>query len=306
MNFLTMAILSSSDKARLEIIKAHFNDTITSAGIAGIGIQEAVNAIKRVMEKSIRELGEDGKTALIRSQQPIKMIHEAVKTSFIKNGVHPDLIKPELGNSAGELKIAGFLKKKSQDICILPNNVDRTTETLTDGLLSGEQDIYGHVLTERILSVNVRSQLSSLGNNIDTLYERTFAEAMNLHMRCKQMVLGEIYMIPVYEYDKHQAQINNIDWISNQSPILTYIKAFSAINDRSSITSDDYKYERVCLLVVDFSQPTPKIYNTDAELKADNLIPQNTTVSINNLSFPTFTTDLLQIYSTRFGIDMFS
>lgn len=301
-----MAILSSTDKARLKIIKSHFNDTITNAGIAGIGIQEAVNAIKKVLEESITELGEDGKTALIRSQQPIKMIHEAVKTSFILNGVRPDLIQPELGNSAGELQLAGFLKKKNQDICILPNNIKKTTEVLTDGLLSGEQDIYGHALTEKILSVNVRSQLSSLGNNIDTLYERTFAEAMNLHMRCKQMVLGEVYLIPVYEYDKHQAQRNKISWIGTQSPILTYIKAFSAINNRVSIISDDYKYERVCLMVVDFSQPIPKIYNTDAELKADNLIPQHTTVSINGLNYTTFTADLVQIYSARFGIGRFN
>ena len=300
-----MAILSKVEKEKLEIIKSHFNDTITSAGIAGIDIQEAVNAIKRVMEESIIELGEQGKTALIRSQQPIKMIHEAVKTSFIKNGVRPELIHPKLGSSAGELKIAGFLKKKNQDICIFPNNVKRSMEILTDGLLSGEQDMFGHELTEKILSVNVRSQLSSLGNNIDTLYERTFAEAMNLHMRCKQMVLGEVYMIPVYEYNKHQAQLNKIAWTGNLSPILTYIKAFSAINDRVSVASDDYKYERVCLLVVDFSKPIPKIYNTDEELKEDNLIPQNTSVSINNLNFPTFTEDLLRVYSTRFGSDKF-
>lgn len=301
-----MAILTNADKARLEIIKSHFNNTITQAGVGGIGIQEAVNAIKKVLEETITDLGEDGKSALIKSQQPIKMIHEAVKTSFIVNGVRPDLIKPKLGLSAGELKIAGFLKKKNQDICIIPNNEIPTLEILTDGLLSGERDIYGHSLTEKILSINVRSQLSSLGNNIDTLYERTFAEAMNLHMRCKQMVLGEVYMIPVFEYNKHQAQINNVAWTTNQSPILTYIKAFSAINDRNSILSDDYKYERVCLLVVDFSKPIPKIYNTDAELKADNLIPQNSTVSINNLNFPTFTSELLRVYSTRFGVGRFS
>ena len=78
-----MAILTNADKARLEIIKSHFNNTITQAGVGGIGIQEAVNAIKKVLEETITDLGEDGKSALIKSQQPIKMIHEAVKTSFI-------------------------------------------------------------------------------------------------------------------------------------------------------------------------------------------------------------------------------
>lgn len=301
-----MAILSDIDKARLEVIKSHFEDIIRQRGAQGISIQEAVNSIKRVMEESIIELGEDGKTSLIRSQKPIKMIHEAVKTSFIQNGVRADLIMPSLGNSAGELKLAGFLKQKNQDICILPNNVVATPEVLVDGLLAGTNDIYGFNLTEKILSVNVRSQLSSLGNNIDTLYERTFAEAMNLHMRSQKMVLGEVYMIPVYEDDKHQAQNNTIAWVNNQSPIETYLRAFNAINNRNTIVSDDYKYEKVCLLVVDFSRQIPKIYNTDLELKADNLIPANSTTSINNLSFPTFTNSLLATYSTRFGKGRFS
>lgn len=301
-----MAILSDTDKARLNEIKAHFDNIITQNAAQGVSIQEAVNSIKRVMEQTITELGEDGKTSLIRSQKPIKMIHEAVKTSLIADGVNRTLIKPNLGNSAGELKIAGFLKKKDQDICLLPNNATSTPELLTDGLLAGETDNYGFDFTEKILSVNVRSQLSSLANNIDTLYERTFAEAMNLHMRCKKMVLGEVYMIPVYEYDKHQAQINNVAWIDNQSPIEKYLKAFSAINNRTSVISDEYKYEKVCLLVVDFSQAIPKIYNNDAELKADNLIPQNSIASINDLSFTNFTASLLDTYSTRFGIGRFN
>lgn len=301
-----MAILSDTDKARLNEIKAHFDNLITQNAAHGISIQEAVNSIKRVMEQTITELGEDGKTSLIRSQKPIKMIHEAVKTSFIADGVNRTLIKPSLGNSAGELRIAGFLKKKDQDICLLPNNATSTSELLTDGLLAGETDNYGFDFTEKILSVNVRSQLSSLANNIDTLYERTFAEAMNLHMRCKNMVLGEVYMIPVYEYDKHQAQINNVAWIGNQSPIEKYLKAFSAINNRTLITSDEYKYEKVCLLIVDFSQAIPKIYNNDAELKADKLIPQNSIASINDLSFTNFTGNLLDAYSTRFGIGRFN
>lgn len=301
-----MAILSDADKLILDGIKSHFDTVLTQGGTSGISIQEAVNAIKRVMEQSILQLGEDGKTALIRSQKPIKMIHEAVKSSFIAQAVNPNLIKPILGSSAGELKLSGFLKKKSQDICILPNDISETSEILTDGLLAGETDPYGFALTERILSVNVRSQLSSLGNNFDTLYERTFAEAMNLHMRCERMVLGEVYMIPVYEYDKHQAQNNTIAWVSNPSAVENYIKAFHALNGRTSTNSSDiYKYERVCLLIVDFRQTIPKIYNTDAELIADGLISSTSTASISDLCYPSFVSAILNTYSARFGTGKF-
>ena len=43
--------------------------------------------------------------------------------------------------------------------------------------------------------------MSSLAKNSDTLFERTFAEAQNLHMRYPDIVLGEVYLIPVHEYD---------------------------------------------------------------------------------------------------------
>lgn len=85
-----------------------------------------------------------------------------------------------------------------------------------------------------------------------------------------------------------------------------YLLSFGAINERNSITEDHYKYERVCLLIVDFSKPIPKIYNTDAELIADNLLPTNTVASIEKLSFTNFIKDLLVTYSERFGTGKFN
>jgi hypothetical protein len=301
-----MAVLSNEDKEKLEEIKQEFDDLIVRRGQAGLSLQEAINSIKSVLEETIQELGEDGKIALIRSQKPIKLIHEVVKTSLIGFGVNPSNIKPSLGSSAGELKLAGFLKKKDQDICVKPNGIAPIQETMTDGLLLGQQDEFGRALTENIISINVRSQLSSLGNNIDTLYERTFAEALNLHMRCPKMCLGEVYMIPVYEYNKHRAQGKVIDWVNTMSPIETYIKAFSAINQRSSITDDYYKYERVCLLIVDFKRAVPKIFSTDVELKADGLIPNSSTASIAHLNYNSFITELMATYSIRFPTNTFN
>lgn len=225
---------------------------------------------------------------------------------MINFGVNPINIKPTLAVSSGELKLSGFLKKKDQDICVMPNGFVPVEEIMTDGLLAGEQDEFGLALTQNIISINVRSQLSSLGNNIDTLYERTFAEALNLHMRCPSMCLGEVYMIPVYEYDKHKAQRKEIDWVNSMSPVETYIKAFSAINLRTNVADEYYKYERVCLLVVDFSKDVPKIYNTNAELKADGLIPNNSMASITHLNYSNFVAELMATYSTRFPTNTFN
>ena len=121
------------------------------------------------------------------------------------------------------------------------------------------------------------------------------------------MVLGEFYMIAVNEFCTTNAknkivcftQTNNIE-----KHIEKYLLAFEAINNRTSITDDFHKYEKVCLLIVDFD--TMKVYNTDAELKSDGLLPQNSVASIQNLTFDRFFPDLLNTYATRFGIGRFN
>ena len=142
-----------------------------------ITIEYAVYSIKEMIERAIKEGGVEGKNNLIRTQQPICMLHDAAKSSFIHHGVNPKRVRPLLGEHLDELRLAGFFKCKDQDICFLPNNVNRHQEYLDfDGILKGHLDLYGERLTEHILSVNVRSQLSSIAKNFDTLYERNFAE----------------------------------------------------------------------------------------------------------------------------------
>ena len=273
-------------------------------------INEAVSRIKELIERSIVDGGVIAKDSLIRSQQLICILHDAVKAAFIDWGVNPGYINPPYGEHSGELKLAGFFKCKNQDICILPNNVTAKEEILMfDGILRGKKDSYGFDLTEKILSVNVRSQLSSIGKNFDTLYERTFAEALNLHLRCPKMVLGEFYMIPVFEYDDSLVKDNVVGFKPNrkiQEHIQKYIYSFGAVNNRSTTEEEEYKYERVCLLIVDFNRSVPKIYNTDDELKADGLLPEHSTATINDMNFPSFAQTLMSIYQDRFGMSRFS
>lgn len=237
------------------------------------------------------------------------MLHDAAKASFIAEGVSPSLVAPVYGEHNGEQKLAGFFKCKDQDICFNPNNCEKREEILDfDGILKGKIDPYGKEFTEHILSVNVRSQLSSTAKNFDTLYERTFAEALNLHLRCPEMVLGEFYMIPVYEYDDVLAKSNQVGFKPNRNiskHLEKYIYSFSAVNGRRTTVGEEYRYERVCLLIVDFSKDTPKIYNSNAELIADGLLPANTTASIDQMSFTNFASDLLSIYEQRFGTGRF-
>ena len=267
-------------------------------------INDAIASIKEMIEYSILSGGETAKSNLIRSQQPINLLHNVTKSSFINLGVKSEYIYPPYGSHNGELKLAGFFKFKDQDVCLRSSNLQSKSEILSfDGILKGKQDPYGRELTEKILSVNVRSQLSSLAKNFDTLYERTYAEALNLHLRCPKMVLGELYMIPVLEYDDNLARNRQVGFKPNrriQSHIEKYLFSFGAINNRITSTGDEYKYEKVCLLIVDFNQPTPVIYNTDEELRRAGLISDSTTASIEDMNFPSFCSSLLSIYQDRF------
>jgi hypothetical protein len=232
--------------------------------------------------------GNKAKEALIRSQRIIKYIHEFVKNEFKLCGVPPQMIFPPIGTSKLEIKIKGFLKSKNQDVAIIP--LERLIP-LTNTVLPEN---------EKILSVNIRSQLSSLSKNNDTLYERTFAEALNLHLSYPNQCLGEVYLIPTHEYDD-KAMLQNRIVFKSISKIEDYIRMFQAINNRRITNKDEYKYERICLLIADFRQESPKLYNSIEKLKNDGLVPQNSTVSLENLTNENFAEDLIDIYTKRFG-----
>lgn len=289
-----------------------------------VQMQDALNQIKADIENAIIMNGEAGKNALIRTQKPISLIHDVIKTEFLNAGVHASLINPELRRlqrianpparvnnrpivlKDKELPLAGYLKTKKQDVSIIANNIHVNPEILNfPTYLNGFTDNFGTAFTESVLSVNVRSQLSSVAKNFDTLYERTFAEALNFHLRLPNMVLGEVYMIIAKEYDS-DAAANNVVSFKNSEHIEKYILAFQALNNRLTVADPQFKYERIALLIVDFSQQIPKLYNTTQELIDDNLIPVGSLANIDNLSFNSFIDDLLQIYQARFPANTFN
>ncbi len=267
-----------------------------------ITIESAVEAFKTLIDNSIKEGGNKGKTAMIRSSKPILNIHEAAKAELVHHGVNEHLIYPPIGERTPELKIAGFLKQKDQDICIVPSNIQKQSEVLTEGLLEGVEDEYGEEFTKNTLSINVRSQISSIQKNFDTLYERTISEAQNLHERCPEMVLGEVYMIAVPEYDdKEFANKRSVFKSISQQMVEKYIKSFQAINNRATTEKHFYKYEAVCLLIVRLDLTPSKVYNTTQELIDDGLLSEDTKVRYEGLEWASFVPKLLSSHEQRFG-----
>jgi len=262
----------------LKNIKSDFDTAITTARFNG---KKYAN-------------GNKAKGALICSQRIINYIHEFIKSEFLRCGVPAHMIYPPIGNSSPEITIKGLLKSKNQDVSIIP------TKELVALTKTGTPEL------KKVLTVNIRSQLSSLGKNIDTLYERTFAEALNLHLSYPKQCLGEVYLIPTHEYDGKAMVQNKVVFNKSPSKIEDYIRMFQAINNRRSIGGNEYyKYERVCLLIADFRQKTPKLYNSIKELKRDKLISIKATVSLDALTADHFAENLLDVYVDRFGQGVF-
>ena len=83
-----------------------------------------------------------------------------------------------------------------------------------------------------------------------------------------------------------------------------YISFFASINQRSIDDIEGvYKYERCALLIVDFNQEQPRLFNNNQELKDAGIISQDFGIDYTTLSFNGFVEDLLSIYSTRFDIN---
>jgi len=293
-------------------IKNDIDSRISDCIANPITLSEALQIIKFAVEDVIEFSGSIGKTSLITSQQLINLLHEVVKATLVLEGVNPNLLNPRIGQSQGEKTLAGFLKFKKQDVCVFPSNKNPKEEQIDfNGLYNtGTTEPFGELFSEHILSINLRSQLSSLSANIDTMFERTFAEPLNLHRRLPKMVLGEVYLISVRELDTAQLAFNNVEYKpftnSTANYLEKYIKGFAALNKRSSQRDDDFKYERVALIIADFSQNPVKVYNTTQDLIDDNLLPENSIASMENLSYAGFARTLLDVYDKRFGTGILS
>lgn len=267
-------------------------------------IDEQLFKFKTQIENSIISGGVKGKESIIRSSVLINLIHDAVKNAFIEAGVNPLNIFPHLGHKKPELKLAGFLKQKNQDICIIPSNIRKVPTLINWGPLAFENktDEFGFEYSTNTLVINVRSQMSSLAKNYDTLFERTFAEAQNLHMRYPEIVLGEVYLIPVHEYDDELVKRNIVGFKNKQTNIEKYISFFNAVNKRN-VGDDNYAYERCALLIVDFNQSQPYLFKNSLELKQAGFISQDFGIEYASLNFQNFVSDILQIYSRRYNLN---
>ena len=174
-------------------------------------LQTAVNEIKTELETAISTAtyngnqyanGHEAKEALIRSQNLILKIHEVVKISLLDeiSKYRKDFtIFPPIGARSPEMAVYGLLKGKRQDVVVMFDDIPHNGNHIAEGPLAGFYDPVGKEKAEKSIVIGVRSQLSSVAKNFDTLMERSFAETLNLRLRLHNLIMGDVYLIPVVE-----------------------------------------------------------------------------------------------------------
>ncbi|QTA83285.1 Uncharacterized protein dnl_56830 [Desulfonema limicola] len=255
--------------------------------------------------QSVYENGLKAKTALIRSEKLIQKIHEITKISLyeeisrhkIKHQIHPPI-----GYDSPELDVWGLLKKKQQDIVILFSPSNR--EKIDQGPMKGQYDELGTKAAKQAVVIGVRSQLSSIDKNFDTLMERAFAETLNLRLKHPELVMGEVYLLAVREYDSQEMKKNKIAWKYRFTKAEKFISIFNAMSNRKDYqnTSELYKYERSALILADFSRNPVKIYKDMEELKKDSVVSKNFPENYSKLSPVNFSKDIIDTYMKRHGL----
>ena len=233
---------------------------------------DKLQEMKNIYEDAIRK-GEY--TSFIRSKRLINLLHEYV-TEELKKRVEPSWV-------VTDKKVYGFPKTKEQDIIIQPPQNGRS------------------VSVGPIMAVNVRSQLSSIEKNYDTLFERIFAEALNLHNRFPYMVLGYLYLLPKVGYNPDAAKENRVE-LSERYNLEKYILSFLSIASRASPNDVPWKYERVCLLIVDFEKDPPEVMGDMQIFVGERLVSEEFAqlYTFEKLSIMDFFDELYKIMMERY------
>lgn len=245
---------------------------------------ETLQVMKRAYEDAIRG-GEhtDSSLRLIRSKKLIEMLHEFATRELTRIGIPPQWVHKDK-------PIYGYPKAKTQDIMIQPPQN------------SGRDLSVGPLMT-----INLRSQLSSIEKNYDTLFERLVAEALNLHNRFPYLVLGYIYLLPKTGYDDKAAKEKEVRF-TERYDMEKYIQSFLSITNRNDPDDVRWKYERVCLLIVDFDQDPPIVMDDIRMFVQQGLAKKNFANLLNfeTLSSRNFFDELYKTMTKRYYLLRFT
>ncbi len=123
-----------------------------------------------------------------------------------------------------------------------------------------EDIVLTHYANGPQIAIGVRSQMSSIGKNIENYYEGIIGECISLHDRFPMATLGYVYLLPqnpIKLGSKETIDLNRAE------------KLFKKITNRKDWHSPNDRYEHFAFIKVDFATNPPTIIPTCPELNIE-------------------------------------
>lgn len=111
-----------------------------------------------------------------------------------------------------------------------------------------------------LVIIGLRSQMSSVGNNVLTYYEEIIGDCISIHDRFPMAVFGYIYMLPRRSIKIGKEKNVDLD---------RYEMMYRLITNRGDWRNPKDKFEHFAFLKVDFETPQPTLLETDPILRID-------------------------------------
>ncbi len=123
-----------------------------------------------------------------------------------------------------------------------------------------EDIVLTHFANGPQIAIGVRSQMSSVGKNIENYYEGIIGECISLHDRFPMATLGYVYLLPHNSIKPGRSEQIDLDRAE---------KLFKKITNRENWHEPNDKYEHFAFIKVDFSTDPPTIIPTCSELSIE-------------------------------------
>lgn len=184
------------------------------------------------------------------SSEQVEIIRFEQMKRVTKEGMYPrPPINPRKYYAMTEARVFGSHKNKDVDIVLA-------------------QYVNGPLLT-----IGVRSQMSSVGKNILGYYEGIIGECISMHDRFPMSVAGYVYILPKVAYATKKDNSTGGEQIPEEVDLDRAEEMFSQITNRANWRSPNDQYEHFAFIKVDFEANPPQVIpNSNHDLDIDNFI----------------------------------
>ena len=196
----------------------------------------------------MKTLFEENPDKAIKSQAFIRKLHDYCIYELKRQGLKTEISKRGIGKThknkitiKDELMVYGSHKPKNVDVGIV------------------------HDEAGPLISISIRSQMSSIMKNFPNYYEGHIGDCISTHDKYPALVYGLIYLLPkkIFRKDKEgntRKENYKLQDIENK---------FEKIANRKDEYDVKHKYEHIALLIVDFEKNPPEIVDFIPHSRSD-------------------------------------